>query len=171
MSFLKFKTNDDVEFKVEVKAAKFSVMIKTMLEALQDDENDVVIPLLKINSVTFKKVLEWIEHHKDEDPPLIEENKIERKRSDDISEWDSKFIDVDYSTLYDIVSAADYLHIIGLSDLILKQVLLTVRKNLQSLLIVEEITTLHQVPLILHQVPLILHQAPLILHQVRRTLQ
>ncbi|XP_054712023.1 S-phase kinase-associated protein 1-like isoform X2 [Uloborus diversus] len=88
-----------------------------MLEDIGFDENDQEpVPLNNVNSDILKKVIEWATYHRD-DPPLPEDNELELKPTDDIKEWDINFLkQVDLTTLFEIIRAADYLNIKGLLD-------------------------------------------------------
>ena len=58
------------------------------------------------------QVLEYCEHHRGEKLPTADESQDEnRKRTTDISEWDSKFIAVDQEMRFEIILAANYLDI------------------------------------------------------------
>ena len=96
-------------------------------------ESDQPIPLPNVSSSVLKKVrsvldgarrgnvpdfrcapqvLEYCEHHRGEKLPTADESQDEnRKRTTDISEWDSKFIAVDQEMLFEIILAANYLDI------------------------------------------------------------
>lgn len=55
------------------------------------------IPLPNVSSGVLKKILEYCEHHKDDEPPQSTEgNDAEetKRRQADIGEWDQKFIQV-----------------------------------------------------------------------------
>ncbi|XP_053595666.1 S-phase kinase-associated protein 1-like [Microplitis demolitor] len=122
MSLIKLESNDNEIFEVDIKVAKMSVTIKTMLEDLGlGDDDDEVVPLPNVNSAILKKVIEWAEYHKD-DPPAPEEDQNQEKRCDDISVWDSDFLKVDQPTLFAIIRAANYLDIKGLMDVTCKTV-------------------------------------------------
>jgi S-phase kinase-associated protein 1 len=58
------------------------------------------------------QVLEYCEHHR-ADPPVPDTDNTDdtRKRTTDISEWDTKFITVDQEMLFEIILAANYLDI------------------------------------------------------------
>ena len=76
--------------------------------------------LFPFNTYILKKVIQCSTHHKD-DPTTVEDNNA-RKRSDDISSWDSDFLIVDQRTLFELILAANYLDIKGLSDVTCKAV-------------------------------------------------
>ncbi|XP_057342222.1 S-phase kinase-associated protein 1-like [Microplitis mediator] len=122
MSVIKLESNDKQIFEVDIKVAKMSMTIKTMLEDLGlGDSDDEVVPLPNVNSAILKKVIEWAEHHKD-DPPAPEDDETQEKRSDDISVWDVDFLKVEQPTLFAIIRAANYLDIKGLMDVTCKTV-------------------------------------------------
>ncbi|XP_057337532.1 S-phase kinase-associated protein 1-like [Microplitis mediator] len=122
MSLIKLESNDKEIFEVDIKVAKMSMTIKTMLEDLGlGDSDDEVVPLPNVHSAILKKVVEWAEHHKD-DPPAPEDDETQEKRCDDISVWDSEFLKVDQPTLFAIIRAANYLDIKGLMDVTCKTV-------------------------------------------------
>ena len=74
-----------------------------------------------VTSHILKKVTEWAAQHKDDPtPPEEEEDRV--KRTDDISDWDKKFLLVDQGTLFELILAANYLDIKGLLDVTCKTV-------------------------------------------------
>jgi len=119
---IKLQSNDGQTFTVDVLIAKQSVTIRTMLEDLGMEEDcDEAVPLPNVNAAILKKVIEWAEHHKN-DPPTAEEDENKEKRTDDISSWDSTFLQVDQGTLFELILAANYLDIKGLLDTTCKTV-------------------------------------------------
>ncbi|XP_053594377.1 S-phase kinase-associated protein 1-like [Microplitis demolitor] len=129
MKIVKLESNDGVLFEVEERVAKFSTTIKIILEDLkQVDENDDVIPLPLVNSAILKKIIEWAEYHKDDPPPIEQVRSIEES-TDETCEWDKKFVDIDQPTLFDIIRAANYLHIEALLKLTCKTVANMIRRK------------------------------------------
>jgi S-phase kinase-associated protein 1 len=66
------------------------------------------------------KVIDYCEHHKNDPLPEIDENQDEYTRvrtSEDISDWDKKYMEVEQDTIFDIILAANYLDIRPLLDL------------------------------------------------------
>jgi len=120
---IKLESSDGVIFSTEVKAAKLSETIKTMLEvsAVENDEN-AVVPLPKVNAFILDKILTWAYHHKDDDDHGAEGVELSPQSPHDISAWDANFINVDQPTLFEIILAANYLEIKGLVDLCCKTV-------------------------------------------------
>lgn len=66
------------------------------------------------------KVLEWCEHHRNDPEPSLnghEATDNSKRRNGEISEWDSKFVQVDQEMLFEIMLAANYMDIKPLLDL------------------------------------------------------
>lgn len=118
MPTIKLQTSDDEVFEVDIQIAKCSGTIRIMLEDcdLNEDEN-AVVPLPKVNSMTLSKVLIWANYHKDDPKPKVEEFPTNR-----IKPWDADFVKVDQGTLFDLILAANYLDIKELLDLTCKTV-------------------------------------------------
>lgn len=103
---------------VDMKAAKMSKTIKIMLEDLDINNDNEVIPLFSIDGHILMKVVEWMEHHKD-DPPKVNSPPVEidiyaEPRTDGLSEWDLNFVNVNHLTFFAIMRAANFLNIEGL---------------------------------------------------------
>ena len=77
----------------------------TLAFILQTDINQIFS-----KNITYFQVIEWADHHKN-DPPAPEEDENKEKRTDDISSWDSTFLQVDQGTLFELILAANYLDI------------------------------------------------------------
>ncbi|CAF1186240.1 unnamed protein product [Rotaria sordida] len=112
---IKLQSNDDDIFDVEIEIAKLSITIKTMLEDLGMNDEEV-IPLPNINSAIFKKVIQWATYHKDDPPLPPSEDDENREKNTNISSWDQEFLQVDQGTLFELILAANYLDIKGLLD-------------------------------------------------------
>lgn len=112
---VRFISSDGWEISAPKEVACRSLLIKSMLETVQDDQDEPIL-LSKVSGVILEKVLEYATEHKD-DPPYKADNDYRPKNCDDISEWDRHFIDVDQGTIFELVQAANYLNIGGLLDL------------------------------------------------------
>lgn len=113
------KSKDDREFAVSRAVANMSVTIKNILADF-DDVSNPEIPVPNVSGPILEKVIQWCEHHK-EDPVVLEE-RAEEKRTDDIAPWDQEFCQVDQSTLFELILAANFLDIKPLLDLTCKTV-------------------------------------------------
>lgn len=107
-------TSDNESFPVAKEVAIRSVLIKNLLDDL--DESEAPIPLPNVSSNVLKKVLEWCEQHKKDPEPLQDDGDDTRKKTTEISDWDQKFIQVDQEMLFEIILAANYLDIKPLLD-------------------------------------------------------
>lgn len=116
MSNIILLSSDNKEIKVEKEAAEKSLLIKNMLEDIEDFESPIPLPNVKYD--VLKKVVEWCMHNEDD---IIKKNEEEDKNIE-INEWDKKFINVDQEMLFDIILAANYLDIKRLLDLGCKSV-------------------------------------------------
>ena len=102
---IKLTSSDDKTFTVSRKVISQS---KTISGFTSED----TIPLPKVTSAILEKIITWCEHHADDEPKKVDEN----KKTVDISEWDAEFMKVDQGTLFEIILAANYLDIRGLLD-------------------------------------------------------
>lgn len=118
MPNMKLQSSDGEIFEVDVEIVKTFFMIRDM--EMDVDEQEVV-PLPKVNSAILNKIIQWATYHRD-DPPLPEDDEDREKRTDDISSWDEEFLNMDNSTLFELISAANYLDIKGLLDVSCKAV-------------------------------------------------
>ncbi|KAJ1302833.1 hypothetical protein OPQ81_003137 [Rhizoctonia solani] len=70
---------------------------------------------LQVDAATLKKVVEYCEYHKDDEDETTpqEHDSFENSPTEEqqISEWDSRFIQVDDKMLFSIIIAANYLDI------------------------------------------------------------
>ncbi|EDW79777.1 uncharacterized protein Dwil_GK17839 [Drosophila willistoni] len=112
MPNIKLQSSDGEIFDTDIQIVKCFGTIKTMLENCG---------MANVNSTILRKILTWAHYHKD-DPQPTEDDKSKEKRSDDIIPWDADFLKVDQGTLFDLISAANYLAIEGLLELTSKTV-------------------------------------------------
>ncbi|KAL3634333.1 SKP1-like protein 20 [Castilleja foliolosa] len=106
-------------FEVEEAVAVKSQTIKHMIE---DDCAYTVIPIPNVTGAILSKVLEYCKRHVDACAPASASNTDDKPSSTAVSDaelkdFDSEFIKVDHSTLFDIILAANYLNIKCLLDL------------------------------------------------------
>ncbi|KAH8373556.1 hypothetical protein KR200_010093, partial [Drosophila serrata] len=122
MRIIRLQTSDEVIFEIDYDIIKCSETIRKAVQDLGDDDDVGVLPVPKVNSKILEMVLIWATYHKNEFPMEAKEDESEEKRTDDISAWDIKFLDVDQNTFCDLILAANYLNIQGLLDITYKLV-------------------------------------------------
>ncbi|XP_074555556.1 SKP1-like protein 1B [Curcuma longa] len=105
-------SSDGVAFEVGVAVAIESQTIKHMIE---DDCAEDGIPLPNVTSRILAKVIEYCQKHVD-DPAKSSDG------DEELESWDAKFVNVDQATLFDLISAANYMDIKGLLDLLCQTV-------------------------------------------------
>ncbi|KAF8932717.1 E3 ubiquitin ligase complex SCF subunit scon-3 [Dissophora ornata] len=74
------------------------------------------IRLEEVSSSVLSKVIEYCEHHRNDPVHVQDETDDLQKHSNDIEEWDMKFMQVDQEMLFDVILAANYLDIQPLVD-------------------------------------------------------
>jgi S-phase kinase-associated protein 1 len=121
MSTVTLVSSDKHTFTVDKKAAELSVLLRNLLEDI-DQAESTPIPLPNVSGKTLAKIIEYCTHHKDT-PPLDDENDKDTfdpnspKNTNIISDWDAAFVGVDNDELFEIILAANYLDIKGCLDL------------------------------------------------------
>ena len=113
------ESSDEQRFDVPVELASMSVTIKNMLDDLGD--TNAAIPLPNVTGKILGKVIEYCRYHHEHPTPATDDKKDE-KRTDDIIPWDQTFCQVDQSTLFELILAANYLDIKPLLDVTCKTV-------------------------------------------------
>uniref|UniRef100_A0A1B0B7H0 S-phase kinase-associated protein 1 n=1 Tax=Glossina palpalis gambiensis TaxID=67801 RepID=A0A1B0B7H0_9MUSC len=122
MPNIKLRSSDNEIFDIDVQIAKCSGTIKTMLEDCgMEDNNNAVVPLPNVNSVTLRKILDWAEYHQD-DPQRTEEDEEKAKKTDHILPWDADFLKMDQGALFELILVANYLDIKPLLDIACKTI-------------------------------------------------
>ena len=114
MSFIKLQSSDGEVFPMDVEIAKQSLIIKDMLENLLNDEE--VVPLPNVDAFILRKVIQWLTYHKDDSFPRKDAKKMtvdmdQEMMTEDICPWVVDFLKVDQGTLFELILAANYLHI------------------------------------------------------------
>ena len=83
-----------------------------------DTGTDEEIPVPNVKTSILKKVLEYCEKHKNDNPPEIEKPLKSNNLYEIVSEWDAKYIDIEnLEEIFEIILAANYLDIKSLLDL------------------------------------------------------
>jgi S-phase kinase-associated protein 1 len=112
------ETKDGKTFEVERAHCYISALIRTSLDGDRDEKS---LPLKGVTSVPMGNVVKFMEHHKGNEPPIVEKplrSKVMKEVCKD--EWDATFIDAvgdNRQDLYDLILAANYLDIKSLLHL------------------------------------------------------
>ena len=143
MTTIDLKCDDGKIFPVDIKAAKMSTIIQTMLMNIncgtegtnKKKKDSLSIPNIKSN--VLKKVIEWCEEHKSEETAKDDTIQEASKNNDDnksrqiyeLSDWEQQFIksvnsiDKDgKSMLFDLAIAAKDLDIVSLQNIITMEI-------------------------------------------------
>ncbi|EDW64485.1 S-phase kinase-associated protein 1 isoform X1 [Drosophila virilis] len=110
MPVIKFLTSDDIIIETDDQIAQCSDIIRPLLVCCTEEGDP---PKLKVSAAILRKVLEWAEHHK-YDPAGGTQCTNDA--------WDTQFVSVEQSTLFELIQAANYLNIKGLLTLTCKAV-------------------------------------------------
>jgi S-phase kinase-associated protein 1 len=89
-------STDGAQVQVEREVAERSVLIKNMLEHLDDSES-ATIPLMNVSGPILLKIIEWCRHHKDD--PAYDT----RTYNFEMSPWDEEFFKVDRTTIFSLI--------------------------------------------------------------------
>ena len=118
MTQIKLVSKDGQSFSVDTAVAKKSETIKTMLEdlGLEEGGDDEPVPLPNVSGPILEMVIRWAEHHVN-DPPAADPEEEQRETQKEVPEWDRKFFDVDQSTVFQLILAANYMDIKVMLDL------------------------------------------------------
>ncbi|KAF5202507.1 Skp1-like protein [Thalictrum thalictroides] len=108
------KTSDGIEFEVEECVMLQSETIKHIIE---DGCSENVIPLHNCNRKYLGLIIEYCKKHY---------GKMDRDE-EELKKWDAEFIDIDNPTLFDLITAADYLSVKGLLEILVEKVLSMIR--------------------------------------------
>ena len=110
MSTVTLVSSDGNKFMVERKVLKLSTTISDLLADCEEITTLDVIPITNIKGNVLQKVLDYCEHHVN-DEQLNTENLYK-----DIDPWDAEFYNVELKFLFDIIMASNYLSIKSLLD-------------------------------------------------------
>ena len=111
------KAIEEVSLEFNKDAAVTCATIKNMLE---DFDDDMELPIIKVTAPTMKRVITFCEYHIDHPLPEIEEK--DKKRSDNIPEWDLAFLTMKQDDLFELLLAANYLEQTDLLNICCKTV-------------------------------------------------
>ena len=108
-------SSDSKRFEISAKAAMRSDIIK---ESILDSKEDAIeFNVNKVNSDILKKIVEYLEHYKNEEPKEIERPLPSLKFEECVDKWDFDYIDINLDTVFEIILASNYLDIKPLLEL------------------------------------------------------
>ena len=73
-----------------------------------DTGSDAPIPVPNVSSNILAKVIEYCKYHVENEPG---EGEGAKASEEDMKQWDNKFVEVEQSTLFELILAANYLNI------------------------------------------------------------
>lgn len=102
------KSSDGDTFEVDESVALQS---QTIAHLIEDECAKNQVPLANVTSQILVKVVEYCERHVGDGASLTEEEK------EDLKKWDAEFVNIDQSTIFDLILASNYLNVKSLFDL------------------------------------------------------
>ena len=112
MPNINLESSDKKVFSVDVKVAKKSLTLQetmTIFGIEEDgDENGDPIPLHDVDAANLERLLQWAEEHKD-DPPAPTDDET-KDRTDNISNFDKEFFNMDQASLLQLILAANFMN-------------------------------------------------------------
>ena len=112
-SFLKLITLDLKHINLPIKAINHSEFFKNFHQDFPNAE----IHLNQINYRTLAKIVEFLEHYINKQPKKIQRPLPKKDFRECVDEWDYKFINIDTEEIFELMLAANFLHIQALLDL------------------------------------------------------
>lgn len=101
---LKLRSKDDKVCEVERKHAFISILVKTSIE---NEKTAAEVPIPGVNKAILDKVIEYMDHHKGTEPPIIEKPLRSKVMKDVCKDpWDADYIDKigeNRQDLYDLI--------------------------------------------------------------------
>ena len=125
-------SSDDVTFTLPVTVAKLSVFLSIMTDDCSIDNEEIdPIPMIRINSKVLSIVIEFMQHYYIEPMMTIQKPLITPHIADVVQGWYASFIEnvKNKDMLYDIINAANYMHIQPLIDLSCAMVALIIKEK------------------------------------------
>jgi S-phase kinase-associated protein 1 len=103
------------KFEMATQVARQSNLLKDLMENGDGSE----VPLTNVEGDIMKRIIEWMEHHKDDEEELDIEKPLRSEILQEcgVSDYDANFVDVDNDTLFKIILAANFLDISQLLEL------------------------------------------------------
>lgn len=112
VQFVALTTSDGQKFTVEADVLRASATIQNMLDDLDPatDGDAMPVPLPNVDAPTMAKVIEYLRYHHGRPSDSDDAKQA-------IADWDAEFMKLPQRTLFDLILAANYMHIRPLLDL------------------------------------------------------
>ena len=108
-------SSDGEKFELSKRAAMRSQLVKESIS--ENSEDAIEFKVDKVKGTVLKKVVEYLEHYKDQEPKEIERPLPSQNFNECVDDWDYNFIDLDLDKISEINLAANYLDIRPLLEL------------------------------------------------------
>lgn len=108
------QANDDSRHEIRRGAAKLSGLLRELIGHLPDLADATPVPLYRLDGPTLTSVIEWMEHHWDEEEEEMNESATTAPHQLEIriGQWDQYYLDQgDLTVLRVLADAANYLRI------------------------------------------------------------
>ncbi|KAJ0246599.1 SKP1 component [Hirschfeldia incana] len=116
---IKLKSSDDVPFEVDEAVVHQSPILRNVVQDCPDPEHKIA----QVKGKILAKVLEYCEKHVVVFVDGGDDSSSSSSAGDALKKWDAEFIsEMDLSTVYDLIMAANFLDIKGLFDLTCQRV-------------------------------------------------
>lgn len=127
MSKVVLVASDQGKFEVEEIVARKSQLLKNMIEDTGVEE-EIYLPNVKSNPL--KKIIEFCEHYRNNDPPEIEKPLPKNSLKELVDPWDEQFINIpSQEELLELLLASNYLDIKSLIELCCAKVATMIKGN------------------------------------------
>jgi len=106
-------------FSLPLEAAKLSALVATMMDEEDEESREGVqeIPLSEISSKILALVVDFAIHQNTEPMKEIQKPLRTNNMKEVVQEWYAEFISIDMDTLFELISAANYMEIKSLLEL------------------------------------------------------
>jgi len=105
------------QFEVSVDIATMSVLVETMFNPEQPEDEVQKIPLPNVKTSILAKVIEFLTHYKEEEMTKIEKPLKSSNMNEVVQEWYADFVNIEQETFFELILAANFMDIKPLLDL------------------------------------------------------
>ena len=108
-------SSEGIVFKISKKASRRSRILKGMMEDYPDEAS---FPMKNIKGNILEKIKEYLMHYENEEPKEITIPLVSNNFNECVDAWDYNFLGNDFDIVLELLSAANYLDIKPLYELI-----------------------------------------------------